>query len=103
MGSLIGCWMWFGSRPVVQGVIPDGRDPDRTLVMPAWYHAGVVGTCWWHTNDGSRAAEHAVPADRCAREIVAFLNASPSALAAAELFRWAATYRLYTDPIRSLC
>jgi len=31
-----------------------------------------------------RDAEHGIAADRCAREIVGFLKASPSALAAAE-------------------
>jgi len=35
-------------------------------------------------HDGDRSAEHAVAADRCAREIVGFLKVISGALAAAE-------------------
>jgi hypothetical protein len=34
----------------------------------AWYHAGVVGACCWHTSDDDRVAEQLVPADRFARD-----------------------------------
>src|SRR6266508_6613729 len=40
MGSLVICWAWFRLRPVMQSVILDQRDPDRTPVMqrviPGW-------------------------------------------------------------------
>jgi hypothetical protein len=49
----------------------------------------VVGACGWQANVADRDAEHRVPADRCARKIVGFLKVIGSALAAAELFRWA--------------
>ena len=64
---------WFKCRPVVLGVIPDGRAPDRTPVVPVWFRAGVVRSCGWHPEATARAAEPAVPADRCARKIVVFL------------------------------
>jgi len=56
----------------MQSVLPDGRDSNRTPVVPVWYYAGVVGACGWRLNDSERSAEHAVAADRFAREIVAF-------------------------------
>ena len=42
--------------------------------MRAWFCAGVVGTCFWHSNDRSRSAEHAHAADRFAREIIGILT-----------------------------
>jgi len=61
--------------PVVLGVIPEERGTDRTPVVPAWYNARVVGTCEQHPNVACRSAEHTVPADRFAREIVGILTA----------------------------
>jgi hypothetical protein len=34
----------------------------------------VVGACGWQPGTAHRAAEHGIPADRCAREIVAILK-----------------------------
>ena len=59
---------WYRSTPVVQ----------------VWYDAGVVGGCFWHTNDACRSAQPGIAADRFAREIVRFLKARYGALAAAE-------------------
>ena len=79
VGRLIACCAWFRSRPVVQGVIPDERVADRTPVLSAWLCAGVVGACGWYANDGCRSAEHVVPADRCAHEIIGFLKVAGGA------------------------
>jgi len=53
--------------------------------VPVWCCAGVVGACGWQASDGDRVAEHVVPADRFAREIVRFLPVVLDALAPAEL------------------
>lgn len=68
------------SSLVVQRVILDGRGSDRTPVVPACFCAGVAST----PRTVARAAEHAYAADRFAHEIVPFLKASSSALAAAD-------------------
>ena len=73
-------------RDRVQGVIPTERPLCR--VVPCW--GGARG--WRHTHDGGQSAEPIVAADRCAREIGAFLTSSRAARAAAELNRSAATY-----------
>jgi hypothetical protein len=50
-------------------VIPTARPLCRCGTMPVW-SAHAAG----NPNAGDRSAEHAVPADRCAREIVRFLK-----------------------------
>jgi len=40
----------------------------------AWFRAGVVRVGWRHAHDGGQPAEPIVAADRCAREIGAFLT-----------------------------
>jgi len=75
---------WCRSRPVMQGVLPDARGSDRTPVvgrgtMQVW-SADAAG----NPKEGDRSAEHGIAVDRCAPEIVGFLKASPSALAATE-------------------
>ena len=72
------------SRPVMQSVISDGRGTRSRPVVPAWFCAGVVGTCGWRAREGDRSAEHAYAADRFAREIVGFLTCFGGALAAAD-------------------
>src|SRR5688500_9246782 len=47
IGSVVGCVSWFRLCAVVQHVIANRGDPDRTPVVPAWYDAGVVGACGW--------------------------------------------------------
>ena len=58
----------------MQGVIPFWRDGERTPVVQAWYHVGVVGTGGRHANARGQRAEHTHAADRFAREIVGFLT-----------------------------
>jgi hypothetical protein len=70
----------YGQPSPVLGVISDQGPLCRVC-----YHAGVVGACEWRANDGDRVAEHVVPADRFAREIVGFWEVFSCALAAAEL------------------
>ena len=60
-------------------VIPTKRPLCQCGTMEMW-SAHAVG----NPSDDDRVAEHAYAADRCAREIVGFLKASPSALAATE-------------------
>ena len=72
LGRVIVCWAWFRLTPVMPGVIPDGRDTDERSLCQVCYHAGVVGACHSHPNELDRSAEHAVAADRFAREIVEF-------------------------------
>ena len=44
----------------------------------------MVGGYEWQASDDDRDAEHAYAADRCAREILAFLKVVGGALAAAD-------------------
>jgi hypothetical protein len=56
--EMIVCWSWF----------------HRALVMPAWFHAGVVRSCRAQVSAIHQRAQPAHAPDRFAREIVAFLN-----------------------------
>ena len=38
---------WFRIEARCAGVIPEVCGTNRTPVVEAWYHAGVVGACWW--------------------------------------------------------
>jgi hypothetical protein len=73
-GQLDRVLAWFGSRPVVQRVIPNARGSDqgpscRCGTMPVWsVHAGGTPTVI------DRSAEHAPATDRFAREIEGFLT-----------------------------
>ena len=64
----------FCGVPVMGNVIPDARGTDEGTVCRAWCYVGVGGACHSRSNDGDRSAEHAVAADRFAREIVCFLT-----------------------------
>ena len=58
MHGVIACWAWFRSR---RGV-------------PAWFRADVVRSCGQQVSVGRQRAQPAVPADRCAREILRILT-----------------------------
>jgi len=65
--GVIACWAWFQSTPVVPGVIVCWAWFRCRLVMPAWYHADVVGPCGWWSEATDRAAEHAHAVDAATR------------------------------------
>jgi len=86
-------------RDSVRGVVPTERPSCRRDCMLVWFRrtpvvpcGSVLGWCAYaeQANDGGQPAEPIVAADRCAREIVAFLTSSHAArLRPAELNRWA--------------
>jgi hypothetical protein len=73
LGSVVMCWAWFQikARRAERDCMPIVVLIERRLCR-VWFQDGVVGVCGWRASDGDRDAEHAVPADRFAREIVGF-------------------------------
>jgi len=90
------------ARDRVPGVVPPHARCAGVIACSGWFcrtpimpRGSVLGWCAYaeQANDGGQPAEPIVAADRCAREIVAFLTSSCAARARpAELHRWTAAY-----------